>query len=141
MSYLSPYLSGKSINETVEKIETEFPFLKEDCDTLAVRGNSGLLIGSVLASKWDKDLIIVRKDEESSHSDEQVEGWGYEQKILIVDDFIETGSTIGAIYESLMNSCDSPTILGILLYSEVFKKQTSSYTHPDDTVFKVWATS
>lgn len=139
MSYLSPYLSGKMIFEVVGRIEKVFKHREYDFDTIAVRGNSGLLLGSVLAVRWDKDLIIVRK-EERSHSGDLVEGWGINQKILIVDDFIESGTTVDLIYESLVEKCDNPSILGILLYAGTYGDETETYhEHPDGTQFKVWS--
>jgi adenine/guanine phosphoribosyltransferase-like PRPP-binding protein len=137
MSYLSPYLSGKKIKELVIQCGNILP-TEAKFDSIAVRGNSGLLMGSVLACEWDMDLVIVRKDEKS-HSGNLVEGWGSQQRILIVDDFIESGKTIDLIYEAIMEKCDSPTIIGILLYASTeMPDEFPYYTHPDNTQFPVW---
>lgn len=116
MSYLARYLSGEKLKERVELIEEIFPYKDLDFDTIAVRGNSGLLLGSILAYKWNKDIIIIRKTEEASHGT-GVEGWGINQNILIVDDFIESGNTVRTVCDKVLNHCDSPTIVGIILYS------------------------
>lgn len=136
MSYLRDYLTGENLRLTLENIlALDFP---RDFDTIAVRGNSGLLLGAILAERLQKNLIIVRKNE-ASHSGSKVEGWGINQRILIVDDFISTGDTVDIIYETIVETCDSPTIVGILLYASRLGYGLSYYQHPDSTEFPVWS--
>jgi adenine/guanine phosphoribosyltransferase-like PRPP-binding protein len=135
--YLAPYLKGKKLALTIEEAILKVRNVK--FDTIAVRGHSGMLVGAAMAAKTWSDLIIVRKDGEMSHSEEKVEGWGKDQRILIVDDFIESGSTIDQIYESIMEKCDSPTIVGILLYASINKQvDKQKYEHPDGTQFQCY---
>lgn len=138
MSYLDVFLKSSKLEITLKLCESTVRHL--DFDTIAVRGNSGLLLGSPLAIKMKKDLLIIRKDSERSHSGNKVEGWGFRQKILIVDDFIETGNTIDDIYESIAETCDSYKIRGILLYGvdSRYPLPRHSYTHPDGTTFKIF---
>jgi adenine/guanine phosphoribosyltransferase-like PRPP-binding protein len=137
MSYLENYLQGRQIKHVVDVCEGKIRNLK--FDAIAVRGISGMLVGSPLAAATESQLIIVRKDTEKTHSDSKVEGWGRKQNILIVDDFIETGETIDQIYESIMEKCDSPKIVGILLYASTAKQcDLNTYQHPDGTDFPVY---
>jgi len=68
-----------------------------DYDTIAVRGVSGLTVGSILAHMLQKHLIIVRKDGESSHG-KPVEGV-VNSRYIIVDDFEVSGNTVNVINE------------------------------------------
>lgn len=121
MSYLDRYLEPKVLKETVAKGKQ---LLKNwDFDTIAVRGNSGLLVGAPLAMAMGKNLAIVRKSIKNCHSENLVEGWGKDQKIVLVDDFIETGKTLRQMYSAIFKRCDNPTIVGIFLFAEVDSEQ------------------
>jgi adenine/guanine phosphoribosyltransferase-like PRPP-binding protein len=64
-------------------------------------GISGNTFASILAYELDLDLVIVRKAGESSHASKRVEGLcigdNVENRLIIVDDFIDTGDTIKRI--------------------------------------------
>ena len=135
--YLTPYLQGKKLALTIEEALGKVRNVK--FNAIAVRGHSGMLVGAAMAAKTWSDLIIVRKDSDASHSEEKVEGWGKDQRILIVDDFIDSGNTIDQIYESVMEKCDNPTIIGVLLYASVNKQvEQQKYKHPDGTEFQLY---
>ena len=138
MSYLDPYLEPASLQKTLDECKQRIKHLT--FDSIAVRGTSGLLVGAPLAASMGKHLIIVRKDSDKSHSKERVEGWGFRQRILIVDDFIETGNTIDYIYEGIVETCDDYKIVGILLYANPMNRgDNTGYSHPDGTFFKVYS--
>lgn len=138
MSYLYPYLQGKNLKKIVQDSIDLLDHRKVRFDTVAVRGASGLLVGAPLAAATQSNVIIVRKDEERTHSDTKIENWGRNQQILLVDDFIESGNTIDQMYETIIEKCDSPKIVGILLYAGTEPaSDRRTYTHPDGTVFPV----
>lgn len=120
-SYLTQYLDPNMLEETVKMakgtILSRTKFHDTDFDTIAVTGVSGILIGSPLSIALKKNLIIIRKDTSSTHSNVLVEGWGVNQKIVLVDDMIATGETIRKMEEEIGAHCDSPTIVGTYLYS------------------------
>lgn len=136
MSYLDTWLNGKNLAKFLNKSVSILQNV--DFDTIAVRGQSGMLMGAPLAAMMGKDLIIVRKNIESSHSEAIIEGWGRNQKILIVDDFIESGATVDDIYEQSGRFCDSPKFVGIFLYGDN-EEDRMSYQHPDGSRFKIWS--
>lgn len=75
---------------------------KVDFDTIAVSGVSGLLLGPILAYKLGKNLAVVRKTDDSTHSYCTIEGqWG--SKYVIIDDFIASGATVRYIRDKLDN--------------------------------------
>lgn len=91
-----------------------------------------MLIGAPLAMQTKTNLIIVRKSAEDSHSSSAVEGWGCDQKILILDDFIASGDTINNIYSELLAKCQTPTMVGILLYASRRKQTTYKLAEDND---------
>lgn len=74
---------------------------KYDYDAIAVRGVSGLLLGPTLAMKCRKSLIVVRKPDEDCHSSNVCEGDRGTKRYVIVDDFVDTGSTVTAIMRAV----------------------------------------
>ena len=70
-------------------------------DAIAVRGISGLLVGVPLALRLDKQLIVVRKPKDDTHSPYMVEGYAAGERYLIVDDFVSTGATVKEIQKAL----------------------------------------
>jgi orotate phosphoribosyltransferase len=127
MSYLEDYLTGKEIKKVVTKAARILK--KANFDTIAVRGNSGLLIGVPLAVEMNKNLIIVRKNTSDCHSSNRLEGWGKNQKILLLDDFIETGKTVKVMHKEIELYCDSPEIVGLFLYAHK-DLDRCSYSYP-----------
>jgi adenine/guanine phosphoribosyltransferase-like PRPP-binding protein len=134
--YSSEYLTGRRIKRIVNRASTILKKQKVRFDTIAVRGHSGMLIGPPLAMEMNKSLMMVRKPKDSSHSSSKVEGWGSRQKILIVDDFISSGSTMHSIYEEVHRYCDTPKVVGILTYSG---DKFEAFTMKDGTVLPVYS--
>lgn len=110
MTYVSDYLdkvlSGRVLREaTLEKcvcgIKEHFP----DVDVLAVTGVSGTLVALPIADILGKDVVVIRKDNESSHSIFMVEGAqptsGEKLKVVFLDDLVGTGQTIQRMAEAL----------------------------------------
>lgn len=64
----------------------------KDFDTFVGTGVSGIIGASVLASALNKNLLIVRKPGEASHSFEKVEG-RLGLRWVFVDDLIASGET------------------------------------------------
>ncbi len=94
-----------------------------DFETIAIRGTSGLLIGPILAQVTDKRIIVVRKEEHKAHTSRICEGYLKTQNYIIVDDTIDTGTTIKTIKDcvdgTVKNETDEwPTLKGIFLYSQ-----------------------
>lgn len=73
----------------------------EPIQAIAVRGVSGLVVGGALSVYCNLPLAIVRKPDENSHSDHDVEYAADFKIYAIVDDFVSTGTTIGKIMDSL----------------------------------------
>lgn len=79
-------------------------------DFIAVRGMSGVLVGSPASILLQKRLVIVRKPGENSHGSQLV-GVGhnkpleYGERFIFLDDFISTGATQRAVIEAIPQRC------------------------------------
>lgn len=110
-SYLTDYLSPTALKAiAVDAIRTLRPRLHE-FDSIVVTGVSGMLVGSMISTMLSTEekeipLLVVRKDKDGAHSRQMVEcyyapsEWG---RILIIDDLIDTGSTMERIINTLLN--------------------------------------
>lgn len=83
-------------------------------DTIAFRGMSGALIAPILALNLQKELILVRKPADDSHSWFKVEGNKDAQRYVIVDDFESSGKTKRTIIEAVRTFAPDANYLGFL---------------------------
>ncbi|HEU0252829.1 MAG TPA: phosphoribosyltransferase [Pyrinomonadaceae bacterium] len=88
----SSYLKA-AFSPTNELVENALKALQGiDYDTMIGRGTSGLLVVPLLARALDKHFAIVRKPNDASHKECDIEGT-IGGKWIFVDDFISTGET------------------------------------------------
>lgn len=96
-----------------------------------VRGSSGCCIASYLSTKIalsslkvKTEILIIRKSGESSH-DSQIEKYRTEGVFnIIVDDFVNSGETLKAIYKGItdLTSVKNPVLDLLLLTASLDKK-------------------
>ena len=137
--YGEQYLQGKRLKTVIRRTVKLLRDKNIKFDTIAVKGNSGMLIGPSLAMEMNKSLLIIRKPAERNHSYNKVEGWGHNQRILILDDFIASGKTIESMIKSINDYCATPTIVAITLYA-CYKPGTTykeTYEYPVYTVKRI----
>lgn len=71
-------------------------------NAIAVTGNSGCLLGTLISQKLDLPILVVRKKNDDCHDDLKVNGFlPTDCKYLIIDDLIASGSTIRHILRSV----------------------------------------
>jgi adenine/guanine phosphoribosyltransferase-like PRPP-binding protein len=85
-------------------------------DAIAVQGNSGVSVGAVLAFLLNKNLIIVRKANDGSHSSLQVEGDNSVGTYIIVDDLVASGNTYARIRSKMVSNFPNVVFKGLFLY-------------------------
>lgn len=120
----SSYLN-KAFNEPHVLIEA---MVKEtagvEYDTMVGTGLSGLLVVPILARALNKHFAIVRKEQDKSHRECDIEGTIGERWIF-VDDFISSGATKNRVIkavEGLRNWRFNPEYVGTYEYHfETFK--------------------
>lgn len=106
--YLDPQMLKKRLALACEVLEA-FEF-----DTIAFRGMSGAFLGPSIATVLDKQMILVRKADDDSHSLYQTEGYKDVNRYIIVDDFVSSGSTKKAIIDAVTIFAPDSNFLGLL---------------------------
>jgi adenine/guanine phosphoribosyltransferase-like PRPP-binding protein len=88
-------------------------------DTIAFSGSSGAALAYVLSAQMKMPLIHIRKDD-GYHpiSDSKFEGNACVKKYVIVDDFIESGSTISYIRSTIKKVAPKAKCAAIMLYAQ-----------------------
>ena len=111
--YLRSALHGASLTEIVSDLIGKIEAEKLDFDAIAVRGTSGLLVGTMIAAMMNKSLVVVKKPNDGTHSGYEVEGasvafeeHGKALRYIIVDDLVSSGSTVQAIVNGVMQHND-----------------------------------
>lgn len=99
-SYMRRYLDPHTLEKSVATIASFLEPYLDQFDTLAFRGHSGSILGTALALKLKKNMLLVRKDGEDSHSDYAVEGTLH-SRYLIIDDLVASGRTVRKIQEMI----------------------------------------
>ena len=105
----------RPVNRT-EIINRTIKYLKGiKFNSVVVSGASGLAIGPIIAYKLRKNLVIIRKPKEKTHSDDMVEGQ-LGKSYIIIDDFIDTGATIRRILRTIAKDGQWAKCVGVYTY-------------------------
>ena len=123
-------LSGKCLKRIIQRVAKKIkhdPKLKS-LQAIAVRGVSGMLVGPGVAAELGIPLIVVRKDTKKCHSHDFVEGSSRKNcKYVILDDFIEEGYTVYAIYKAVQKFNNTSKCLGVVLYTNTGSRHGCVY--------------
>lgn len=110
-------------------------------DGIVVTGVSGILIGSIVSFLTGKNLIVVRKSKDESHSDFDIESSKAKyRKYVILDDQISSGRTIKKIFEKMENSSrfyEAKCVTIMLYASNPDKVQPTTFKDDDDRTIPV----
>lgn len=106
--FLEPLRLQTYINYAVEALRGW------DFDSIAFRGMSGALIGPPVALRMNKDMIMVRKESDDTHSPFPVEGRSNINKYVILDDFASSGNTVRQIRKAIKTFQPKAKCLGYL---------------------------
>lgn len=111
-----------------------------DYDTMVGTGLSGSLIIPILARAFDKHWLLIRKDNDGTHSCRIAEG-NLGQRWIFVDDFISSGDTrdrvrtkVGQIAQT---SGYGTTYVGDYLYQHSQFRANGEVPMPDASPFQV----
>lgn len=103
--YRNEYLDGVLTPEKLaERVECAVRELRTvDFDSILVMGMSGAIFGGALSVRLQKPLILVRKEEDISHSTFQVQGYVHGAKrFIFLDDQICTGETFEKAFRTFI---------------------------------------
>jgi adenine/guanine phosphoribosyltransferase-like PRPP-binding protein len=87
---------------------------KHKFDSIAFRGMSGALIATPVSLALNKPLILIRKEEDVTHSSFKVEGNKACKRYVILDDFISSGETYKAIVTAVSIFAPKAKCIGLL---------------------------
>lgn len=112
----------ETVTDAVEKLKAS----KLEFDTIVVTGISGLLIGPIVAYLMQKNLLVIRKsDDSSTHSSMPAEGV-IGKKWLFLDDFISSGQTLTKVKEKVSQlsygAHHETEFVGCYLYAHAYRK-------------------
>lgn len=129
-SHLQPSLDPNRRRATVENmamtLNDQITNYGLTFDAIAVRGVSGLLLGTAIADKFNKNLIVVRTHQ-AGHSGNMVEG-PKDGRYIIVDDLISTGKTVWIIAQTIKHHlCEYSECVGFLNHFGDFRND--NYLH------------
>ena len=97
--------------KVLRKFRRKVPF-----EAIAFTGTSGAALAYPLSYLLGVPLICVRKSTRDNHFGYKIEGCMTADTYIIVDDFIESGSTIKKIRKSVESEIEDTKCVGIYLY-------------------------
>lgn len=87
-----------------------------DFDTIVFRGVSGALIAPIIAYKLGKEIAVIRKPKDPSHSVLHYEGFQQCRRYIIVDDLVSSGGTVVGIMQAMKDNNRWAKFAGLYLY-------------------------
>jgi adenine/guanine phosphoribosyltransferase-like PRPP-binding protein len=97
--------------KVLRKFRRKVPF-----EAIAFTGTSGAALAYPLSYLLGVPLICIRKSTRDNHFGYKIEGCMTADTYIIVDDFIESGSTIKKVRKSVENEIEDAKCVGIYLY-------------------------
>lgn len=124
-SHLNAFLNPSTLRQKLvlaQQVLEDYEF-----DTFAFMGMSGAFVGPALAVAMDKQMILVRKPGDNSHTFHRVEGNKEAQRYIIVDDFTASGDTKRTIIQAVRNFAPDANYLGLLEVSCLYNDDVQRY--------------
>lgn len=93
-------------------------------DAIVVCGASSMVVGLPVAHILDKDVILVRKKKDDSHSTMVVEGVR-PGRYVFIDDLISSGKTLAWVVKAMKAHCEYSECVGMAFYlhSQIYTKE------------------
>lgn len=90
-------MTPNDLSQTVDAVCATIEATKVSFEAIAFTGASGLLIAPSVAMRLNKQMMLIRKNKDSCHSNFSLEGYVGGGNYIIIDDCIDSGSTIERI--------------------------------------------
>ena len=100
-THMRPYLTATSLEKKLGLAERVLRLFADKFDTIAFRGMSGAFLGPPLAMRLHKNMAMVRKVTDDSHSMMLLEGSKLCNRYVVVDDFASTKATLNKIIDAV----------------------------------------
>jgi adenine/guanine phosphoribosyltransferase-like PRPP-binding protein len=134
--YLYDILTAPGLKSKIRQLVKRLRSQTHQFDSIAFRGMSGAIICPLLAARLNKNLIMVRKPNSSTHSTCKVEGDDCSKRYIIVDDFLCTGDTVKQIVKDVCKFARNSKLVGVVLYSEQEDKDVFDLLPMEDDDWK-----
>ena len=114
-SHTCRVLNHKVRNKIIIKAVCDLRKVKDQFDSIACCGTSGLMVVPQIAELLNKHIVVVRKANDRSYSDFPMEGVT-PFRYVIVDDLICSGSTIKHIKNTIYEDSPKARCVGVYCY-------------------------
>ncbi len=94
-----------SLPRSLRVIEKSIASVIHEFDAIVVSGLSGVIPGAIIASKYNKQLVVVRKEDDVTHGT-ITEGREYFKEgtpYIVLDDFVSSGKTMTRILNKMLD--------------------------------------
>ena len=108
-------LNHKNRNKIIIKAVCDLRKIKDQFDSIACCGVSGLLVVAQIAELLEKHIVVIRKKNEKCYSDFPMEGVT-PFRYIIVDDLVCSGYTIQHIKSTIYEDCPKANCVGVYCY-------------------------
>lgn len=113
--HTSILLNHKKRNEIINNAIKDIKEAKLSFDTIACSGVSGMLVAPRISEILNKNIMIIRKENERRYSPFQYEGV-VPSRYIIVDDLICSGKTIRHILKTIREDCVRSECIGVYCF-------------------------
>jgi orotate phosphoribosyltransferase-like protein len=114
-SHTCHVLNHKERNKIIIKAVCDLRKIKNDFDSIACCGVSGLMVIPQVAELLNKNIIIVRKKNEERYSEFKTEGVA-PFRYVVIDDLICSGSTLKYITKTIKAEYSRSKCIGLYCY-------------------------
>lgn len=131
MNYPQILTHQEELERNVEFILQTIKSNKIKFDFIIARGISGIIPSAIVAHKLRKQLCVVRKEQEKTHSKNKIEiasdFYPATKRYIIIDDLIDTGETVVQIVKSARNQLCMNNFMpaAIILYGTDYNRDFS----------------
>jgi adenine/guanine phosphoribosyltransferase-like PRPP-binding protein len=124
-SYLTKVFNYKEQSKAIRTLKEILNKKNLKFDGFVVMGVSGITMGSILARSLRKELAIIRKPNDGSHSYYLMENLKAGHTYVFLDDLIASGTTYYIVKQNVKDK--GAKLLGALLYHPQTKNGNPTY--------------
>jgi len=114
-SHTCRVLNHKVRNKIIIKAVCDLRKIKDDFDSIACCGTSGLMVVPQIAELLNKNILLVRKKNDKCYSNFAIEGVK-PFRYIILDDLICSGDTVRHIRRSIEDEYNRTKCVGLYCY-------------------------
>src|SRR5574343_392632 len=114
-SYLNGIFNNNLFKKNVKDITDFLKTRAKEFDGFVIRGMSSAIITGAVAARLRKPVVLIRKDDDSTHSETKIEGYNNVKRYVFIHDFISIGQTVD-IVRNKMHCFNNGKMMGIVLF-------------------------